>query len=231
MTARYAIYFAPAQHTALWRIGCTWLGRDARTDTPIEQPTVPGLSSERVRALTASARLYGWHATLKPPFVLADGKNAQMLIAAAQGLAARIDAFALPPLAVDTLSGFIALRAEAENDELRRLCDTCVTQLDPFRRPAPPEELENRRAAGLSARQDALLARFGYPYVMEEWRFHMTLTERVVGPERGLLLSFLTRLFESALSQTIPCDAISLFGQAHASDPFVLLERFPLRHA
>jgi putative phosphonate metabolism protein len=228
MTARYALYFAPAEDSLLWRTGCTWLGRDARTGASLSQPTIDGISVERVRTLTASPRRYGLHATFKPPFRLAQGMTADMLGDATRALAAATSAFTLPALAVDTLSGFIALRTAHASTTLQQLSDTCVTALDRFRRPADAEELALRHASGLTHTQAALLSRFGYPYVMTEWRFHITLTERVAEVERNLLLPWLEGYFAAALAAPLRCDDVCLFVQTNGAAPFVLSERFAL---
>ena len=49
----------------------------------------------------------------------------------------------------------------------------------PFARPPGAAELERRRKAGLSAAQEKMLLRWGYPYVLDEFRFHLTLTGRL----------------------------------------------------
>jgi putative phosphonate metabolism protein len=228
MSARYAVYFAPAQDSLLWQQGCVWLGRDAESDSVLAQPDVEGIARERVQALTASPRRYGLHATLKPPFALAPGVTYDMLIAAVRALASGIQPFTLPRLGVDVLSGFIALQTVNEDEALRRLADACVTELDRYRLAADADELARRRSRGLSAAQDALLARFGYPYVMQEWRFHITLTERVGGTERELLLAWLARHFAAALATPIRCDDICLFVQERRDTHFTLHRRFAL---
>lgn len=228
MTARYALYLAPAEDSALWRAGCAWLGRDPRTEASSAQPNIEGISVDRLRTLTASPRHYGLHATLRPPMRLADHVSADLLTDAVRTLAAATRAFMLPALVVDTLSGFIALRAVHSSAALQQLADDCVAQLDRFRRASDAVELAQRRSAGLSARQEALLTRFGYPYVMEEWRFHITLTERVAGAERDLLLAWLTAHFADALAQPLRCEDLCLFVQDRAAQPFVLRERFAL---
>lgn len=228
MTARYALYFAPAEDSALWRVGSAWLGRDARTEASLPQPKIEGIPADRLRALTASARHYGLHATLKSPMRLADGVRAELLTDAMRTLAAATGAFMLPALVVDTLSGFIALRTVHSSAALQQLADDCVAQLDRFRRASDAVELAQRRSAGLSPRQETLLTRFGYPYVMDEWRFHITLTERVAGAERDLLLAWLTQHFAAALAQPLRCEDLCLFVQDSAAQPFLLRERFAL---
>jgi putative phosphonate metabolism protein len=228
MTARYAVYFAPAQASLLWQAGCAWLGRDARSGASQRQPRIHGIPPERVQDLTASPRHYGLHATLKPPFRLAPGMTEPMLLAALRTLAAECSPFALPGLAVDMLSGFIALRTIQHSDVLRALCDQCVLQLDRFRRPMDASEAAKRRAVGLTADQEALLERLGYPYVLAEWRFHITLTERVSGTERDLLLHGLARHFAAALAVPVHCDDVCLFVQEALGEPFALRERIAL---
>jgi putative phosphonate metabolism protein len=226
MNARYALYFAPAATSPLWRSGSTWLGRDACSGASLPQPGIPGITAERVRALTASPRRYGLHATLKPPFHLADGVRPEILIDAIGTLAGRLEPFTLPALSVAMLSDFIALRTHAEADALQTLADRCVAELDRFRRPAGTEELAKRRAHPLNSTQDALLQRYGYPYVMSEWRFHITLSEPVFGAERDLLLRGLADYFAVALSPPTRCDDVCLFVQQDAQADFVLHSRF-----
>src|SRR5580765_1319177 len=100
MTVRYAIYFAPPETTALWQAGCRWLGRDPCSGAQHPQPEVEGWSAERIVQITASPRMYGFHATLKPPFRLAEGRTVAELASAAQELAAHLQAFILPQLSV-----------------------------------------------------------------------------------------------------------------------------------
>src|SRR5512145_1583919 len=109
MYPRYAIYFAPSERSSLWRLGCGWLGRDAQRDCALEQPRLGGLAPARIAELTAAPRLYGFHATLKPPFALAAGRSADGLRAALAGFARLRAPFLLPPLEVGMLAGFIAM--------------------------------------------------------------------------------------------------------------------------
>jgi putative phosphonate metabolism protein len=228
MSARYAVYFAPAQDSLLWGLGCAWLGRDAARGSMLAQPGIDGISSARVHALTVSPRRYGLHATLKPPFRLAIGVTHDMFIAATRALASRMRPFTLPALGVNLLSGFIALRTVHESEALQGLADACVAELDQYRLPADANELARRRAHGLSPLQETLLARFGYPYVLSEWRFHITLTERVGGAEREMLLVRLASHFAPALATPIRCDDICVFVQERCDTDFTLHSRFAL---
>ena len=154
--ARYAIYWLPGG--ALGRAGADWLGWDAR--------------ARRGEGREAPAR-YGFHATIKPPF-RPMGERAE-LVAAARALAARLTPVDLGRLSVKRLDGFLALMP-ARNP--RSLAAAVVEGLDGFRAPLGDADLARRRASGLTPAQDALLERWGYPYVMDEFRMHLTLTGR-----------------------------------------------------
>ena len=222
--ARVAVYFAPAPDDSLADAGATWLGRDAEKNVPKTQPGQPGLAE-----LTEEPRLYGFHATLKPPFRLTSGSDWSAFIAAARALAASIAPFQLPTLWVADLHGFLALREQEFCAPLQSLCDRCVSELDAFRAPSAEAELARRRKAGLTAGQDAMLLRWGYPYVFEEWFFHMTLTRRLSAEEKASVMPAAEAFFADALAVPRRIDAICLFTQAEPQTPFVIAERLPLR--
>ncbi len=135
---------------------------------------MPGLDD-----ITMTPRKYGFHATLKPPFRLAEGQDVKALEAAVSDLAAGLAPAICNELELTTLGGFLALTPQDDMQAVRRVAGACVRELDRFRAPASETESARRRKVGLSPRQEALLAQWGYPYVMEEFRFHMTLTARL----------------------------------------------------
>ena len=228
MNPRYAIYFAPGPRTSLWRTGCEWVGRDAETDASLAQPVVPGFSAQRLQALTQAPCLYGFHATLKPPFHLATGQSLAGLRTALRRFAAGRAAFALPPLQVGLLSGFAALRPTTAAAALERLAADCVEAFEAFRRPPEQSELARRRQAVLTPRQDALLLRYGYPYVLDEFRFHITLTERLDEYDAARLVPWLVQHFFTVLQPSAHVMDLCLFAQDRRGAAFRILERFPL---
>lgn len=125
-----------------------------------------------------------------------------------------------------TLSGFLALRPVLENDQLNALARDCVTDLDRFRAPAAADELASRRRAGLTVRQDMLLLRYGYPYVLEEFRFHLTLTEPLDATESAALRGPLSEHFCAALRQPAHVDAVCLCEQDCPGTAFRLTHRY-----
>ena len=218
---RVALYWAPAPHDPLHAAGSAWLGRDAETGATLAQPPIEGIAE-----LTADARGYGLHATLKPPFRLATSWAA--LRADAAAFAARTAPFQMPPLAVADLKGFLALRETAPCPALHALADAAVAALDAHRAPPTAEELARRRKAGLTPRQEALLVRWGYPYVMEEWRFHVTLTRRLAPEEMARLRPMAQALLAPAAGRPRRVEAVCLFTQAAPGAPFLVAERLGL---
>lgn len=224
---RYAIYFAPPRPHPLWLAGCAILGRDPESGETLPQPALGGIAPARLAAITTDPRRYGWHATLKPPFALAPGRTASGLDAALARFAAGQAAFPMPPLALASLSGFLAVTPTARSAPLEALAAACVSAFDGFRRPAGKAELARRRQSGLDPVEEANLARWGYPYVMERFRFHMTLTQRLGDSERVPVAAALAPLLASAVATPLAADAVTLYGEPKPGAPFMLLRRYP----
>jgi putative phosphonate metabolism protein len=222
--ARVAAYYAPRPDDPLFVAGATWLGRDPESDAPAPQPDLPDIVE-----VTAEPRLYSFHATLKPPMRLAEGRQWFDVVEAARALADRTAAFDLPRLAVQDVHGFLALREMASCAPLQALADACVEHLDPFRAPPSDAELARRRRAKLSVEQDAMLTRWGYPYVFGTWFFHMTLTRRLTVEEKARFQPEAEAYFAGALRVPRRVADLCLFVQAGSDAPFVIAERIPLR--
>lgn len=217
MSGRYALYFAPPAGSALARFGESWLAR----------PSLTGFDTARLQALTEAPRHYGFHGTLKPPFHLAEGCDAEQLRRALTGFAARQAAFSIPALRLSALGDFLALIPSAPNPALSALAQACVIEFDAYRAPPEAAELAKRHAAGLMPRQVELLARWGYPYLMDEFRFHLTLTGPITdGAERSRLADLLAPVVAPLLGQAVPVRELCLFHQPERAAPFRLAERF-----
>ena len=216
---RYALYFAPAPGAPLARYAEWWFGA----------PEVDGLPAGRWAEITAAPRRYGFHATLKPPFALAPGVVESDLLARLAAFAARRRTFTAPPLEVAELEGFLALRPLSADAALAELAADCVARFDDLRAPPEAAELARRRAAGLSPPQEALLERWGYPYVLDEFRFHMTLTERLEAVERAAVRRALSKRFGDLSAAPLAIDAVSLFVEPEPGAAFQPAGRYPFR--
>lgn len=222
--ARVAIYYAPLAEDPLFTDGASWLGRNPASNAALPQPPIPCIAE-----VTAEPRLYGFHCTLKPPMRLAVDYHWSDLMAAARSLADGIAPFDLPPLAVQDLFGFLALRETIPCAPLQALADACVEQIDHLRAPPAADELERRRRAGLTPRQDVMLQRWGYPYVFDTWFFHMTLTRRLNADEKARFMSAAEAYFAEAIAKPRRVADVCLFTQPEPGAPFVIKQRLPLR--
>lgn len=222
---RHAVYFAPPPHSEWWRFGCAWLGRDPLSGLPVEHPRVPGVAAATIAEITADARRYGFHATLKPPFALGSGFDKADLYQEVESLARSQTPFSLGALEVRTLGRFIVLRPAQAPPQLQSLARDCVEHLDPLRAAPSGAELARRRGATLTPRQDAFLERWGYPFVLDEWRFHMTLTRSLSTAEATSLMDWLKRRVDCLNAEPLSVDALCVFEQSVPDAPFRLVRR------
>lgn len=228
--ARFAIYYAPPAGSCWWNEGCRWLGRDAVTGRHLNPPHVPGLS-RALHELTVEPRRYGLHGTLKAPMRLGPGACADDLFAIAATVAARHAPFDLTVQADvidnDKRPGFVALRPKVNDPAsvtMQSLAADCVQAFDALRAPPTDAELERRQVRRLSSRQRELLAQWGYPYVLDEFRFHVTLSDRVDAPDASAMIEWWQPRVKAIGAMRI--DALALFVQPAPGEPFVLVERF-----
>jgi len=226
---RHAAYFAPAPDSLAWQLGSQWLGRCARTGAPLSQPLPVGWSDLEFAQTTREPRRYGWHATLKAPFALAADRTIADIDAGFFGLSSASAAPFVLPLKVARLGHFLALVPEHPSAPLRQLADACVRELHDCAAPLPPLEIERRSRHGLSPRQSEMLALWGYPYVMDDFAFHMTLT----GPLVGLSDARIAQLEDHAQSWFAPLlrdgmliDGVSWFAEDTPGADFRWVQRF-----
>ena len=226
---RYALYYAPRAEEELAVAAGQWLGWNPEGGRARPRLVSSLFSPDRLAEITAEPRRYGFHGTLKPPIVLADGMSEPDFLAAVGTFAATQRPITVPSIELAELSDFLALVPAQRSIELNDLADRCVVEFDEFRRPAGDEELARRRAAGLSPRQEQLLLRWGYPYVLEEWRFHLTLTGRLPdAAERKAVRELLAQRFSGFLGRPLQVRDLCIFRQSTPERPFTVLARFRL---
>jgi 2'-5' RNA ligase len=187
---------------------------------------VPGIDPTRLVGITRSPCHYGFHGTLKAPFALPEGRSAHELDEAVERFARGRAPFEIA-LKVGSLDGFIAFVPATSSAALEALAADCVEAFDGFRAPLDEAEVARRHAAGLTPRQDRHLLRYGYPWVLDDFRFHMTLTERLQPPERDQVLAILTERAANICVKPLTIDAIAIFEQPSRDAPFTLRRRFP----
>lgn len=226
---RYAIYCTPEPGSALDRFGAELLGYDATTG---EDLAFPDGILQRVpdwRELTRDPRKYGFHATLKAPHSLAPGKTEADLLAACGAFARTPRPIPVISPVVGSISGFIAVVPAEPSAELERLAADCVEEFDSFRAPLTAEDRARRTPSMLTPRQCEYLDRWGYPYVMEDFRFHMTLTGRLTIERHEPVLTMLKARFSALGLKTLAIDRIALFRQDDANSRFRVVGTYVLR--
>jgi putative phosphonate metabolism protein len=227
MTERFAIYFAPSATGNLWERAATWLGRDASTGDLISG-SVAGIERGRLLNLTQSANRYGFHATLKAPMALAEGRSEAALREALTVFARQHTPFSLGRLRLASLQGFLALMVEDESEKLQDFAAHVVEHFEPFRAPLSARDRAARAGTGLSEHQLELLDAYGYPYVFEEFRFHMTLTDRLAEDEAKEIATAASTWFGPVLEGAVSFDRLSLFHEPDAGKPFRRVADFKL---
>lgn len=225
---RYAIYFAAGADGALSRFGAELLGYDARTGEEVPFPREALQIAPDWHDLTTDPRKYGFHATLKAPMALASGRTEAELMAGCATFAGQSRTIPAIRPVVDTISGFIAVIPAEPVDALQQLAADCVREFDSFRAVLTAEDRARRKPEKLTERQRDYLDRWGYPYVMEEFRFHMTLTGRLDAERRGPILEMLRARFASLRLGALAIDRLALFKQDEAKGRFRIIGEWAL---
>lgn len=224
---RYAIYFVPRAETALYRFGASVLGYDCYTGDDV--PPLAGTEAFVWPEIVREPRVYGFHATLKAPFRLAEGFTEAGLEQAVFSAASDVAPVIAGQLVAREIGAFIALVPKKQCSALNRLAETCVQAFDHFRAPMSDAERARRLAAQLTAPQIVHIDRWGYPYVFEEFRFHMTLTGPLVLSERARAFAFLCEQFEQVPeARSLIIDQIVIARQSATNSPFEILRAAPL---
>ena len=233
--SRYALYLAPPPESDLWRFGCDVIGRDALTGRSVDGFAPEGHDVETWRKLTSEPRRYGFHATVKAPFRLRADLDLVDLMDRVAAFARRCSPFDAGELDVGQMKtgdgrGFVVLRPKGAANEFRLFEEKAVRALDDFRAPRTTAERRRRNVARLTPRQRYYLEAWGYPYVIDEFRPHFTLTNAIRDPgPAAKALEWEFRL--QVASPALRVDALTLFGERESDSVFEILRRFRLGHA
>ena len=231
--ARYALYWTPHPSSRWWTSWSDWLGRCADDGRVRVQPAIAGVDAQRLAALTADPRRYGLHATLKPPFRLVPACTRDELVRAVQAYCEGRIGFLMPALEVAHLGDFLALVPVQPHAPIERIESDLVRRFDRFRAPPTQAELARRRAqAPLSPREEALMERWGYPWVLDRFRFHLSIT----GAFRRADIALLDRVAEAArerlaglAGEPLRFDAVSVFEEPSPGADFRQIARIPFK--
>ncbi len=219
---RYAVYYAPRPGDFA-DAAAAWLGWDPDGGTPVPHPDT-GLP---MADMTDAPRRYGFHGTLRAPFRLAEGAGAADAEATVKELADRLAPVVCEGLTLEDLHGFLALTPQGCEAALTDLAALVVECTDGLRAPLTGDEIARRRPEQLSARQRDLLLGWGYPFVMDEFRFHLTLTRRLMLDQMAAARAAAATHFNSILKRPFVIEDLCLFGE-DVTGRFHLLHRYPI---
>ena len=225
---RYALYFTPQPRASLAQFGASVLGYDSFNGGSVARIDLNGIAAAALEAATVAPRKYGFHATLAAPFTLDDKHTEGNLLEALDTFCDQASPASLGLLRVNALGDFIAL-TPGEASSVDELARQCVTFFDAFRAPLGPDDIARRSNARLTPRQQAHLTRWGYPYVFEDFRFHMTLTGLLGADEKSRFLAVLTDAFAPLAGLSYDVDAVSLLRQADSRSCFEVMARKDLQ--
>ncbi|WP_066853984.1 DUF1045 domain-containing protein [Halodesulfovibrio spirochaetisodalis] len=228
MTPRYALYYTPPRNSRLESAGTHWLGR-----TPVQFGKIPeqipeGFFKQEYYQIIESPRWYGFHGTIRAPFELADGITPEMFIRKVHRVCSSHAPFSFPSFSVRCFGGFLALTPTSSYPELHKLHSDCMRKLDNLRAPLSNFDKQRHMEKKLSERQERLLRRFGYPFVMEEYRFHMTLTGKIDDRVRRSYKDKLEAILSPFLNEQVPVQELTVYMQPNRKTPFVEVTRIPL---
>ncbi|MFB2551818.1 DUF1045 domain-containing protein [Ensifer soli] len=225
---RYALYITPPQHDALTIAAARWLGRDAFLNGAVPHEDFDGFSPDEISALTAEPRRYGFHGTVKAPFELAPGRSETELLQALEEFSAEVEPFVIPALVLGEIGPFFALVPERRCEALHVFADEAVRRFEPFRAPLGEADIARRHPDRLTASQRRNLATYGYPHVLGDFRYHMTLTGPVAPERRATVRALLEDRFAAFIGAPLTVDTIGLFTEARRGAPFAVHSLPPL---
>jgi putative phosphonate metabolism protein len=230
-TVRYALYYVPSAASALYRFGASMIGYDAYAACDLPFPEAPLQSFPDWSSMTKEPRIYGFHATLKAPFALADGASEADVLAAFGAFAQTPRAIPQIAPVVRAIGRFIAIVPDTSVAELNSLAADCVRAFDHLRAPLTEHDRNRRLKSPLTANQIALLDRWGYPYVFEEFRFHMTLSGSLPQETREPAQELLQSQFAMLGLRTLTVDSLTLLRQEGSKTRFVVMKQAALTRA
>ncbi|MGH1351394.1 MAG: DUF1045 domain-containing protein [Methyloligellaceae bacterium] len=223
---RFAIYYVPAPNSKLAEFGQVWFGSDKLEDDDIR---IFGLDKNLVSDITAKPARYGLHATLKAPFHLAEGFTLKKLLHQAKCFASNRKSFSLGKLKQSWVGNTMILAPEGNGHQINQFASQCVLGFEDFRAPLTMKERTRRMETGhLSLHQRLMLEELGYPYVLSEFKFHITLTRSLSEEDKEVLLPKLSPVLEHICSEPCLIDGIAVVGDPGNNKPFEVIQRFSL---
>lgn len=232
--SRYAIFYAPPKESNLEEFGRYWFGWDPLNAKLINNKRrINYLNRFGIKNLinidknVLIAKKYGFHGTLIPPFKLNKNYSTNTLFKKTEEIAKKLKKFKFYKFKLKKINNFYAFVQNKKNNNINKLSNRLVRELFKFRSPLTKKEIDRRNPSKLSKLQLNILYKWGYPYLMSEFNFHMTLASEVTGNKLYLELKKIERNKEIILNEINNFDKIYIFGE-NQKGMFENLENFSL---
>ncbi len=226
MYSRYAVFYLPPSDSPLADFGAQWFGYDIRTGKfrePIQTTTFD------LKELTKISHRYGLHATLKAPFRLKKKYDLSNLFKRVEKQASKSEPFTYPSMKITQLAGFPALMPKHNRAKMVHLEERLVHKLNKFGKKPDQSTSDRRRKVKLNALEQEYFRLYGYPYVLDHFRFHLTLCDKAERSTRSVISSFLEENYSEVLTSSLEVREIAVVGERKSDGYFEELERFALR--
>lgn len=230
MSERYAIYYTLPKENELYQKVSSWLGHDVygtkekQNSFEFPEALVP------FRQYNNKASVYGFHATLKAPFRLAEGLSRHQLEYSLEKFCTLRKPFECGKMSIVEIGNFLAFSHQSYCQKMELLAQDCVKTFEDFRAPLNNAEIARRKPESLTKKQKQLLNLWGYPYVMEEFKFHMTLTNKIYDGNLQACHAALNDYFSPYLSQSFVVDRVYLYHQPSPTEKFYIINSFPFEN-
>ena len=231
---RVAIYFLPKKNSSLENFGKNLLGRDINKKKKISLTRRQKYFINRgftyfdeLKDYFEQPAKYGFHATLKAPFRLKRNVKTKNFYDVISHIAAQHSRFKIKGLKIVYSKKFTFITSRKPNKLLRNLENDLVKHLDTFRAELNKTEIKKRIPDSLTFKQNKYLKEWGYPFVFDQFKFHMTLMNQNNNKLSNKQKLELEKLIYKISNNVIEFNEISLLGE-NKNGHFEEIKRFKL---
>ena len=231
---RVAIYFLPKKNSSLENFGKNLLGRDINKKKKISLTRRQKYFINRgftyfdeLKDYCEQPAKYGFHATLKAPFRLKRNVKTKNFYDVISHIAAQHSRFKIKGLKIVYSKKFTFITSRKPNKLLINLESDLVKHLDTFRAELNKTEIKKRIPDSLTFKQNKYLKEWGYPFVFDQFKFHMTLMNQNNNKLSNKQKLELEKLIYKTSNNVIEFNEISLLGE-NKNGHFEEIKRFKL---
>ena len=231
---RVAIYFLPKKNSSLENFGKNLLGRDINKKKKISLTRRQKYFINRgftyfdeLKDYCEEPAKYGFHATLKAPFRLKRNVKTKNFYDVISHIAAQHSRFKIKGLKIVYSKKFTFITSRKPNKLLINLENDLVKHLDTFRAELNKTEIKKRIPDSLTFKQNKYLKEWGYPFVFDQFKFHMTLMNQNNNKLSNKQKLELEKLIYKISNNVIEFNEISLLGE-NKNGHFEEIKRFKL---